>query len=127
MSAGNFVTSRYRASYASPIQIHPIRVQPETLLAEIDGLANAATTDAINNPIVAAATGSRRSNGLKARRVRLQLPVGTTPPAGYRANGITTIPALQPAFFALATKGAVCRYLGVDWVVVGRVAESPTA
>lgn len=127
MSAGAFVNSRYRASYAAPIQIHPIRVQPETLAAEIDGLSNDPPTDAVNNPIIANSTGSRRANGLTARRIRLQLPLATTPPTGYRPGSITTIPVLQPALFALAQKGVACNYLGVVWTVVGRIAESPTS
>lgn len=120
MSAGAFVRSRYAASYDA--EIHPIRVQPETLLAAIGGTANTAPTGAITNPISARASGSKRSLGLNARKVQLAAPA-TNPPAGYQPGGVTSIPALNQAFYDLALKGTNCTYLSATFVVVSRTTE----
>lgn len=120
MSAGAFVRARYGASYA--LEVHPIRVQPETLAATIGGTVNAAPAGAITNPISARASGSKRSLGLNARKVQLAAPA-TNPPAGYQAGGVTSIPALGEAFYNLAIKGTTCTYLGAAFTVVSRTTE----
>jgi len=122
MSAGAFVNTLYRASYGDGTQVHPIRVQPETLLATIGGVANSAPTTAQTNPIQARVSGSRRSIGLIARAVSLQAPA-TGQPAGYKPLGITRIPALTQAFYDAAVKGAVCTYLNSSFTVVSRSLE----
>lgn len=122
MSAGAFTTTKYAASYGDADQIHPIRVQPETLSATIDGTANAAPTGAQNNPIQARVSGGRRQIGLQARFVTLRAPA-TGQPTGYQANGLTKIPALTEAFYNKATKGATCTYQSVSYTVVSRSRE----
>lgn len=125
MSSGNFVTSKYQATY-SAAAIHPVRVQPETLLASVAGtvaVVNAPPGGAVSNPIVASVRGSKRGNGLICRRVSIRV-VGT-PPTNYLANGVTSLPALTPAFFNAAIKGATVTYLGANWVVTGRSLEVP--
>jgi hypothetical protein len=122
MSAGVFTRSRYTASYA--VQTHPIRVQPETIAATTTGatpVTNAAPAGAITIPISAKVTGSNKSLGLSARKVRLI--VTGTPPTGYKAGSIVTIPALQPAFFNACTPATPVSYLGTTWEVVSRIAE----
>lgn len=122
MSAGAFQISKYAASYGNGDQIHPIRVQPETLSATIDGTANAAPTGAVNNPIQCRVSGGKRQIGLLARYVTLQAPA-TGQPSTYQAGGVTRIPALTEAFYNKATKGASCTYLSVTYTVVSRSRE----
>lgn len=122
MSSGAFVRSKYTASYNSA-QIHPIRVQPETIAASIGAATNAAPTGATTTPISAKVSGSKRTIGLTARRVTIAAPA-TGQPTGYLPGGKTTIPALNQAFYDAAIKGSAVTYLGVaTFVVVGRSAE----
>lgn len=120
MSAGAFTRSRYACTDTG--LIHPIRVQPETVAASIGGTANAAPTGAITNNISARVSGGKRTLGLIARRVTLEAPA-TSQPDGYKPSGITTIPALQEAFYNAAVKGASCTYLGATFTVVSRTQE----
>jgi len=122
MSAGVFTNTLYRASYGDGTAVHPIRVQPETIAAAIGATTNAAPTTAQTNPIQARVSGSKRSIGLIARSVTLQAPA-TGQPTGYKALGVTRIPALTQAFYDAATKGVTCTYLGVAFTVVSRSLE----
>lgn len=118
MSAGVFTRSKYEATYGTPPnQIHPIRVQPETIAAEIDSTPNDPPTGDITVPISAIISRGKRAKGLIPRIVTLQLPA-TGQPTGYKAGSIVRIPALTPAFYAAATPGAECTYLGVTCTVV---------
>lgn len=124
MSAGSFVLSRYQASYATT-QIHPIRVQPETVSAattDTTPVPNSAPTGAVNNPISAVVSRSRRSRGLLPRVIRLRLTTGT-PAGGYIAGSVTVIPALTETFYNACPVGKTVTYLGATWTVVGRSAE----
>jgi len=118
MSAGNFTRTRYEADNG---EIHPIRVQPETIAANV-GAANAAPTGAVTVGLSARVSGGRRQLGLTARSVRLQF-TGTIPD-GYAENSTLTIPVLTPATFTAATVGTTGSYLGAAVVVVGRSPES---
>lgn len=120
MSAGTFVLARYAAAY-NTANIHPIRVQPETLAAAIGAVTNAVPPGAVNNPISASASGSRKKLGLYARSIRMRL-AGTVP-TGYSTASIAVIPALTAAFFAAAVRGATCDYLGTTWTVISRTEE----
>lgn len=113
MSAGNFVQSKYQAAYDDE-QIHPIKVQPETLGASIDSQDNVEPSGATTSPISAKVSGSRRQLGLTPRKVTLQF-TGTTAgdrPTGYAANSKVTIPALTSAFWDKCKKGNTGTYLG---------------
>ena len=118
MSAGAFELSKYGASYGNGSNIHPIRIQPETKDAVIDGTANSAPAGANTSPISAAVSRGNRALGLNARMVSLRAPESGQP-AGYLASGITRIPALTQAFYDKATKGATCTYQDVSYTVVG--------
>ena len=122
MSAGVFEISRYQASYGAGTAIHPIRIQPETLSAEVDGVANDAPTGATNNPISAHTSKSNNEYGLRPRFITLRAP-DENPPTGYQPRGITRIPALTTAFYNAATKGKDCSYLNVTFKVVSQKAE----
>ena len=122
MSAGAFTISRYAASYGGGGEIHPIRVQPETIAASIGGTANNPPAGAVTNPIQARVSGGRRTIGLLARKVNLQAP-SSGQPTGYLPSGSISIPALTQAFYDLAVKGAECTYLGATYTVTGRSSE----
>lgn len=111
MSAGAFINSKYAASYGTGTQIHPIRVQPETqtLSVTIGGTAtaNLPPTGAVNNPISAIVSGSRRGKGLIPRTISFRFT--GTPPAGYKAGGILTLPLLTSALSG-APVGALGTY-----------------
>lgn len=122
MSAGSFVISKYAASYGSGDQIHPIRVQPETLTAAIGSVTNAAPSGAVNNPIQCRVSGGKRQIGLLARYVNIEFPA-TSQPSGYQAGGSTRIPALTEAFYNAATKGVSITYLGATCQITSRSRE----
>lgn len=118
MSAGNFARSRYESDTG---EIHPIRVQPETISANV-GAANAAPAGAVTSPISARVSGSNRTLGLVARRVRLAFTAAV--PDGYAEDSVLSIPVLTPTAYAAAITGATGTYLGSPVVVVGRTPES---
>lgn len=118
MSAGAFLIRRYAASYGAGDQVHPIRVQPETIAATIDGTANAQASGALTNPISAVVSRGKRGKGLIARAVTLRAPESNAPD-GYKPGGTTIIPALSTAFYNKAVAGASCTYLGATFTVVG--------
>jgi hypothetical protein len=118
MSAGNFVRSRYESDAGN---IHPIRVQPETIAASI-GSANTAPTGAIDVAISARVSGGSRQLGLTARRVRLAFTAGV--PTDYAEDSVVSIPILTPAVFNAIAVGQTGTYLGQSVEVVGKTAES---
>lgn len=121
MSSGAFIRSRYQATY-NTANIHPIRVQPETIAASIGGVTNAAPTGTQNNPISAKVSGSKRTVGLIPRKIIIAAPT-SSPPTGYLPGGKTTIPALTESFYNAAIKGVTCTYLGAAFQVIGRTTE----
>jgi len=122
MSAGAFVRSKYEASYGGTTNpIHPIRVQPETLLANNGVEVNDPPVDDISNPISAKISLGRRARGLSPRFITLQFP--SSPPTGYKELGITRIPALTEAFFDGVTVGSTVEYLSVNCIVVSKTPE----
>lgn len=125
MSAGGFVKSKYAASYDVGSNIHPIRVQPETITCTIGGVANSEPAGAINNPISAVVSRGRRARGLVCRTVTLVSPTSDQV-QGYKAGGLTTIPCLTEAFFeaaSIATNTTVVSYNGIATYKVSYVSE----
>lgn len=124
MSAGRFTRSRYQAVY-NPANIHPIKVQPETLNLSIGGEANEAPTEAINNPISAVVSRNKQARGLRPALVSLQW-TGTVAAAPGNV-GSTTVPLLNANIrteAAQADDDTVVNYLGVaTWVVIGYSVE----
>lgn len=121
MSAGPFQNARYEASYANN-RIHPIRVQPETLAANANGIANESPVADLSNPISAVLSLNRGQLGLRPRYVTLKAPA-VNPPAGYQPGGVTRIPALTDIFWDACTRDAEVDYLGVTFRVVSRESE----
>lgn len=124
MSAGEFVRSKYAATYDTGA-IHPIRVQEETLLMALTAsttTTNAAPSGAVNNQISAIVSRSNRGLGLRPRRVTLELT--GTPPATYSAGSLVTLPVLNTTLFAGLSNGTSVNYLGTTWEVVSTDVES---
>lgn len=127
MSAGVFAFTKYEADYASGA-IHPIRVQPETLLAASPdttgdpSVVNAAPSGDVTNPISALSKLSRREKGLRPRFVVLRLP-SASPPTGYKPSGLVRVVALTRAFYDDCLNGQTVTYLGVACTVVSREPE----
>lgn len=123
MSSGNFVRSRYAATYEDGA-IHPIRVQQETIDLNLTGgptVTNAPPVGAINNPISAMVSRSGRGLGLRPRRATFQL-TGTAP-TGYAEDSIVTLPILNATLFAALSNGTSVDYLGTTWEVVSTDVE----
>ena len=118
MSAGSFVRSRYESDVGN---IHPIRVQPETLAATL-GSANAAPTGGIDLSISAKVSGSSRSLGLTARKVRVVFT--GTPPTGYKAESPISIPILTKSVYDGIAVNSTGTYLGAAVEVIGKTGES---
>lgn len=121
MSAGEFVRSVYETNEGN---FAAIRVQPETLAASIDSVANAAGAGPVNQEASAQVSKGKRSIGINARTVTLNFTA--TPPDGYSGDPVT-IPALTPAFYAACNPNsdtAVGTYLGVAVEAVGRSPET---
>lgn len=120
MSAGAFSRSRYQGDAGSGGFIHPIRIQPETALAEVtaDGTANDPPVGEITNTISAVQRIGRRGRGLRPRYISIQSSL-TDPPDGYLPGGITRLPCLTPAFFVAASPpGTQITYLGATWETI---------
>lgn len=122
MSAGAFINTRYAADYNSGDQIHPIRVQPETLALIVDSEDNDPPAGATTNPISAVSSLGRRQKGLKPRTITIRLPL-TGQPTGYLPNSLITLPALNRVIYDAAQPGDAATYLGVSTCVV--VSKSP--
>lgn len=125
MSAGGFQLSRYELTAGTEIRV-PIRVQPETLTLTVANTANSAPAGTVTpNYPSARVSGGRRGIGIFARLVRFTFTA--TPPAGYKAGEILTLPALTPEFFELCSRGATGTYTvngsSVAIVVVGTTPE----
>lgn len=123
MSAGQFTRSRYEASYDTD-QIHPIRVQPETIALADSGTpttTNAAPTGTITNPISAIVSGGKRTLGLKPRKFTIE--VSGTPPTGYVAGSRVSVPILTESFYNSQAVGDEVTYLGTTWQVVSKTPE----
>lgn len=118
MSAGSFLaTGKYEADNGD---IYRIRVQPETVAANIGGV-NAVPAAAVNQSSSARVGGGNRQIGVKARSVTVRFTA--TVPDGYAANQLYRVPILQKSIYDGVTSGATGTYLGVAVVVVGKNPE----
>lgn len=86
MSAGVFEISRYESSELAG-QIMNIRVQPETIAAEINGTSNAAPAGAVTLPLFALVSGGNSEYGVKPRKVTLRFTNQGSLPAGVLGSG----------------------------------------
>lgn len=119
MSQGSFVTSKYEANNGD---ILPIRVQPETLTANL-GSANTAPAGTATVSLFARARKSRRSYGVGARIARVRFTAAV--PDGYATNQILSVPVLTPTVFNAIIPGATTgTYLGSPILVIGTSGET---
>lgn len=118
MSAGPFTRSFYEDDDGNT---HPIRLQPETLLAEFNSVVNAAPAGPIDDDISARVTGSRRGIGLFARYVTVVFTA--TPPTGYSVGKYYKIAVPNPTVFDGITLYSAGEYLGVATQVVAKTPE----
>lgn len=118
MAQGPFTDSIYASDEG---YFFSIKVQPETLAATLDGVANAAGTGPVDQVVVARVSGSRRGYGVFARTVRLKVTAAGT--SGEAVGAVLTIPALTPAFYAKGKKGFTGTYNGATVKALGRSPE----
>lgn len=117
MSAGAFVRSRYESDDG---EIHPIRVQPETLSANV-GAVNAGAAGAATSSLSAKARGGNREYGLKARSVTVAF-TGSVPD-DYEPGNTYRIPILTQATYDAAVVGGTGTYLDNPIEIVGKSPE----
>ena len=121
MSSGAFENAFYQTSTENGGFILRCRVQPETLAATIDSVANAGVAGPATAPGSATISQGRRSAGVNMRYVTLRWTAGA--PTDY--DGLTArIPVLDPDTFAAWTLGATGTYLSTAVEVVGRTGET---
>lgn len=101
MSKGTFVISKYDCEATA--SVHPIRVQPETLLISVAGTANSAPAGALSSPVSAQSSQSKRALGVNARTVTFKYPAPA--PTGFKADSPITVPWLQPFPVGTFVKG----------------------
>lgn len=120
MSSGAFISTIYEDNAGN---LFSARVQPETLALTVDGVANAAPAGPLPAGVASAnMSGSRRQNGINARRINLTLPDGGTPPADYKGTPLS-VPILTAVLFAAISKQSTVVYLGATWNVAGTTPE----
>lgn len=119
MSAGAFVLSKYQRNDG---EIHPIRVQPETLGLVVDGNNNDAPAGASTRRTLALIGKANGGYGVRPRKINVRF-TGTVP-TDYKVDQTYCIPAMQEAIWNAAITGATGTYLGQAIEVVSVSAES---
>lgn len=117
MSAGGFVSARYAANNGD---VHPIRVQPETLSLNI-GAANSSATGEITNRIRAKISKGNREIGIRPRGVVVRFTA--TVPDGYKADQTYRVPILTRSVFDGIEEDDTGTYLGSAVRVVSKYEE----
>lgn len=124
MSAGQFLRSKYQASYGDGNNIHPIRIQPELLDVDFPVLSNIEPDDPINNPISAIASLGNNAAGLRPRYVTVKRnPLGSGIP-GYATESTIRITILRPEVWTSIVVGDSIVYLGGDYEVISKTDEN---
>lgn len=114
MSAGAFTKSRYIANNGD---IHPIRVQPETLALQFGATPNDPPPPPVDTNLHARVGGGNRGYGLKARSVTIAFKVDA--PAGYKVGSYIRVPILQAGLWNAINIDDTCQYLGETATVIG--------
>lgn len=119
MSAGAF---EFVGIEISDTETGRVRIQPETQGLTIGGVANAALPNPTGQADRVLVSAGRRRRGVKiAPKVRFTFT--GTPPTGYRAGSVLTLPLLNDDIEAEADEGATGTYLGATIQVAGRSAR----
>lgn len=114
MSAGQFSRAKYETDEGD---IHPIRVQPETIIATI----NPEPAGEITGTVSARVSGSRRQYGILARTGRFTWDGDA--PDGYKEAGVITIPILTPEAYDAIKANVKFTYLDTAAVWIGKSPE----
>lgn len=118
MSAGAFLDAFYELNSGS---IAGIRIQPETAALVLNGVTNTIPAGPANLPVLAKATGGRRSYGINCRLVRVKFT--GTPPTGYKEDSVITLPWLQADTYEALVRGQTGTYLTASVKLVGKSPE----
>lgn len=118
MSAGKFERTRYEANSG---EIHPIRVQEETVDATFGGSANAAPAGTTTSDISARVSKTKREYGLRPRMVVVEFSGAA--PAGYEEGNLYRVPILQASTYNAINVGNTGTYLGSSVEVVSKLPE----
>lgn len=121
MSSGGFSRSKYELDGSA--QIVPVRVQPETILLDIDGTTNAEPAGNVTLSVTAYTRKSARQYGIGCRSITIAWNAG--PPANYEDENLS-IPILTVAAFAAINVGDTGTYLGTACTVVSKKSEQLT-
>lgn len=121
MSSGPFVRIKYETARGDIVRG---LIQPEVKTLEVRGNPNAERTV---YPLQAGwpsamMRGSRRAPGIHARKVRLKLDDGQSPPVGYSGRYIE-VPILMYSTFNGIFVGYPATYLDRNWTVVRKIPE----
>lgn len=116
--AGAFTTTAYELDSGTNV---PIRVQPETLAANIGAVNAAPTGGAAAGWPSAMVSKSKRGLGIHPRTVSVRFTA--TPPEGYAANVAYTIPVLKKSVWDAITPTTTGTYLGVAVKYAGKSPE----
>lgn len=119
MSAGEFVISSYDSSETGFTM--PVRVQPETLLLFVNGIANSGSGTPVNLGLFAQVTKNRNAYGVGCRSVTVKWD--GAPPTGYKPGEALRIPVMTEAAYASYIPGSTGNYLGSSVVIVSRTNE----
>lgn len=119
MSSGAFDDSFYSSNTTG--NVHPIRIQPETISLTLGGVANAAPAGTGAVLPSAQVSQGARSFGINARKVSIRLTAALT---GYQSGSVIRVPWLSDTTFdALTPKVTTGTYLGTACIVVGKSPE----
>lgn len=118
MSAGEFSLTRYESDTD---EIHPIRVQLETVSANIGG-ANGPPGGAVTSDISVKVSRGAREYGIRPRFAVVRFTAGA--PTGYRSGQLYRVPILTKARYNAINKGTTGTYLGEAVSVVSKIPES---
>lgn len=114
MSAGAFTRGRYQSDNTD---VHPIRVQPETILATFGTTQNIEPSAPIGDGLPSAkVSGGRRQFGVNARFAVIAFE--DDPPDGYKLNSPIKIPILLLTTYAGISKGQSVSYLDKTAIVL---------
>lgn len=120
MSSGAFDKTKYEADNGD---IHPIRVQPETVALAKGGTTNAAPTGTITTDAIRAKVSrGNREYGLRPRYITVVYD--TTAPTGYKVGTYIRVPILKSTTFSAISQDDTVTYLGTSARVAGKFPES---
>lgn len=115
-----FINSFYQLSVGSSIA--PIRVKQSTIAFAIGTTLNSAPAGPANLPNRVKVSGHRRTVGITPRKARVRFT--GTPPTGYVAGGVISIPLLNNAIYAaIVGSSTTGTYLGAPVSIVGKTPE----